>query len=197
MSDHFHGARRKIGRANKHIAELDTLILSLEETATVQQNRETGNQELVHALPEFMTVADDISLIAGDVIHNLKTALDFAWISLLRREVPGANLDRAKFPVYPTRRELEAALNGIPINAAVHPAIFNLIVADVQPFSGGKNEVVYTLHRLDIADKHLLLPGLVPLAGIKGIVVQRQDGEIIRRFWWYDPEFSTLRDPVR
>lgn len=111
-----------------------------------------------------------------------KTALDFAWISSLRKHVPTANLDFAKFPVYPSRRELESALNGVSINARSNSALFQLLVADIQPFGEGHNGVIYALHKLDISDKHLLLLGLVPLAGIDGIMVQKPDGEVVRGF---------------
>ena len=184
MSKLFRDARLKVQRANKHIADLETAISVLKEnyTAIVVQNIDTGHQDLIHAIPDFAGAADEMALIAGDAIHNLKTALDFAWMSTLRKHVPIANLDCAKFPVYPSRRELESALNGVPINARSNSALFELLVSDIQPFEGGHNGVIYVLHKLDICDKHLLLLGLVPLAGIDGIRVQRPDGETVRGF---------------
>jgi hypothetical protein len=184
MSKLFRDARLKVRRANKHIADLEAAISALKEnyTATVVQNIDTGHQDLIHAIPDFAGAADEMALIAGDAIHNLKTALDFAWMSTLRKHVPTANLDCAKFPVYPSRRELECALNGVPINARSNSALFELVVSDIQPFEGGRNGVMYALHKLDISDKHLLLLGLVPLAGIDGIMVQKPDGEVVRGF---------------
>jgi hypothetical protein len=184
MSKLFRDARLKVQRANKHIADLEAAISALKEnyTATVVQNSDTGHQDLIHAIPEFAEAADNMALIAGDAIHNLKTALDFAWMSVLMKHVPTANFDCAKFPVYPSRRELEGALNGVPINAGSNSALFELLVSGMQPFEGGHNGVIYALHKLDISDKHLLLLGLVPLASIDGIMVQRPDGEVVRGF---------------
>jgi hypothetical protein len=184
MSKLFRDARLKVQRANKHIADLEAAISALKEnyTATVVQNSDTGHQDLVHAIPEFAEAADNMALIAGDAIHNLKTALDFAWMSVLMKHVPTANFDCAKFPVYPSRQELESALNGVPVNARSNSALFELVVSDIQPYKGGHNGVIYALHKLDIADKHLLLLGLVPLASIDGIMVQRPDGEVVRGF---------------
>jgi hypothetical protein len=184
MSKPFRDARLKVQRANKHIADLEAAISALKEsyTATVVQNSNTGHQDLIHTIPEFAEAAEEMALIAGDAIHNLKTALDFAWISTLRKHIPTANLDFAKFPVYRSRRELESALNGVPINTRSNPSLFGLVVSDIQPFEGGHNGVVYALHKLDISDKHLLLLGLVPLAGIDGIMVQKPDGEVVRGF---------------
>jgi hypothetical protein len=184
MSKLFRDARLKVQRANKHIADLEAAIFALKEnyTATVVQNIDTGHQDLIHAIPEFAEAADNMALIAGDAIHNLKTALDFAWMSVLMKHVPTANFDCAKFPVYPSRQELESALNGVPVNARSNSALFELVVSDIQPYKGGHNGVIYALHKLDIADKHLLLLGLFPIGGIDGIIVQKPNGEIIRGF---------------
>jgi hypothetical protein len=179
MSKPFRDARLKIKRADKHIADLDAVIVGLKDSysSTVEPNRETGHQDLIHAIPEFAEALDTMSLIAGDAIHNLKTALDFAWMGTLKEHVPSANFGRTKFPVYASKKELEAALNGIPINTTANSAIFHVIATDIQPYEGGKHGVVYPLHRLDIEDKHLLLLGLLPLAGIDGIIVENPEGE--------------------
>ncbi len=161
----FRDARLKVQRADKHIEDLEAAILSLKEsyTATVDENNETGHQELIHAIPEFAEAMDNLSLIAGDAIHNLRSALDFAWVSTLKKHIPTADLDRAKFPVYPSRETLEGALNGININPTSNSAIFNCIVTDIQPYRGGKLlEVPSTLNKLDICDKHLVLLELHP-----------------------------------
>lgn len=184
MNEIFRDSRLKVQRANKHIADLDAAISALKEnyTATVVPNSDTGHQDLIHAIPEFAEAAHNMALIAGDAIHNLKTALDYAWVSTLRKLVPTANFDCAKFPVYPSRQELESALNGVSINATSNSALFDLLVSDIQPFEKGHNGVIYALHKLDISDKHLLLLGLLPLADIDGIIVQKPDGGIVRGF---------------
>ena len=114
----FKDGHLKVKRANKHIADLKGTIFALKESSTVrvQKNNHTGANELIHTL-EFAKYADDIALIVGDAIHNLRSALDFAWVSMLQNNVPTADLDRAKFPVYPTPEDLKGALNGIDINA--------------------------------------------------------------------------------
>jgi hypothetical protein len=123
-----------------------------------------------------------LSLISGDALHNLHTALDYAWVATLNKHVPTANLDYAKFPVRETRKELEDALNGIQINATTQLKIFEVLMSSVQPYDGGKNGVVYTLHKIDIRDKHLLRLGIEPIAGISDIVVEKGDGEIVHGF---------------
>ena len=180
----FRDARLKIKRANKHIADLKGTIFALKESSNVrvQKNNHTGANELIHTL-EFAKYADDIALIVGDAIHNLRSALDFAWVSLLEKHIPTADFEHAKFPVYPTPEDLEGAVNGININAASNTAIFNLLIADIQPYKTGKyGGIAYVLHKLDITDKHLVLLGLRPRAGINDIVVKDNRGEIFRGY---------------
>jgi hypothetical protein len=45
-----------------------------------------------------------------------------------------------------------------------------------------KVSVIWTIHNLDISDKHLLLLELEPMADISEIIVQKPDGEIVRGF---------------
>jgi len=185
MSIVFIDARSKIQRANKHIGDLKCAVLTLKQSkrAIVQINPHTGHQELIHTLEFPSPASDDISLIAGDAIHNLKSALDFAWQSVLKTHAPALCTNRSKFPVYQTRDALIGALNGIHINPSSQSVIYNAIVSDIQPYEGGKlASAIYILHELDIADKHLLVLGLRPLAGIEGIVVEDENGETIHGF---------------
>jgi len=179
----FKDARLKVKRANKHIVDLKDAILVLKksETSAVQLNSETGHQELIHTI-DFRESADDLALIAGDAIHNLRAALDFAWVCILQKHVPSADPDYASFPVRASRQSLIDAINGIDINSTNHSAIFDMLLNTMQPYEGGKNGVISSLHHLDITDKHLLLLGLSPQAGIKGIIVQKPDGEIVHGF---------------
>lgn len=183
MGEFFRDARLKIKRADKHIADLKDAILDLKksETSVVQLNGETGHQELIHTI-EFRESADDLALIAGDAIHNLRVALDFAWACTIKKHIPSADPDYASFPVRPTRQSLIDAINGINITPSNHSAIFDMLLDTMQPYEGGKNGVAYVLHQLDITDKHLLLLGVEPKAGIKGIIVQKPDGEIVHGF---------------
>lgn len=185
MADGFKAAKLKVKRANKHISDLQDAIRALKETYTVavEQNAETGYQNLIHTLNFDDAVADDLALIVGDALHNLKSALDFAWIGLLRKYISSADLTKAKFPVYPTRESLIGALNGIRINPTSNAAIFNLLVTDIEPYEGGRyGGIVYILHELDITDKHLILLGTHPVAELEGIVVQHEHGEVIHGF---------------
>src|ERR1700731_2793740 len=125
--ERFQHAWLKLERANHHIADLNAAIRSVEKTytSTVENNLDTGHQELKHMFPDFENVALRLGLIVGDTIHNMHSALDFAWMSTLTKHVPSANFRQAKFPVYDTRKTLEDALNGIEINTITNNALFD------------------------------------------------------------------------
>src|SRR5882762_8309674 len=76
----FRDARLKVERAKKHIEDLQAAIVALEDTyrATVEQHPDATGQSLIHEFPEIENAFEDLSLIIGDAIHNLRSALDFA-----------------------------------------------------------------------------------------------------------------------
>jgi len=176
----YKDARLKVKRAKKHIEDFSAALIALEDacTVTVEQD-ENGRDLLKHEIPNSREALDDLSLIAGDVIHNLRSALDFAWPSTISRLLADKLTDHTKFPARKTREDVEGALHGIEIDTRC-PALWNCIMSKIQPYDGGYNCAVWTLHDLDISDKHLLLLGLDPISQITGISVSDQNGELHR-----------------
>jgi hypothetical protein len=181
MSAFFRDARLKIDRAKKHIADLKTAIVALEDTyrATIEQHPNTTAQSLIHEFPEAENALGNLSLIIGDVIHNLRSALDFAWYSTISKHLPDKNSDYTKFPVFETKQSVEGALHGIEVDARCK-RLFDCIVSELQPYKGGHNSAIWTLHDLDISDKHLLLLELTTRGHIRGITVRDKDGQTHR-----------------
>jgi hypothetical protein len=178
-------ARLKIERAKKHIADLESAIYALENTCTSTiEHRPDGGQSLKHEIPEFHNALDRLSLIVGDAIHNLRSALDFAWRSTVTRLLPDKVSDTTKFPVRKTRQEVEAALHGIEIDTRCKP-LFDCIISQIQPYEGSTNSVIWTLHDLDISDKHLLLLGLDQSGLIVHIAIRDQNGELHAGASWH------------
>jgi hypothetical protein len=177
----FRDARLKIDRAKKHISDLEADIVALEDTYTAKIEYHSGNnaQSVVHEFPNLETSLAGLSLIVGDAIHNLRSALDFAWYSTIRRHLPDKISESTKFPVRETRQNLEGTLHGIEVDTRCK-RLFDCIVSEIQPYKGGHNSAVWTLHNLDISDKHLLLLGLDPMGHIRGISIKDREGETHR-----------------
>jgi len=173
----FQDARLKIDRAEHHIARLNTEIELLEQSdvATVEINPEFGNEVIKHDIVDRES-KDSLALIAGDAFHNLKCALDYAWIETITRLAPGALGKFAKFPVYPTCNALEAALRGNGIDKAPRD-LFNVVVTEIQPYAAG-NYAIWPIHRLNIRDKHRLLIPTILYSSVSGIETQDNTGKV-------------------
>lgn len=175
MAAYFRDARLKIERANKHLSDVEAAILSLEKgsTATVQNDPGAEFQELQHTIPDLERKLLDISLIVGDLLHNCRSALDFAWVGLMERcEIQRTS--HTKFPIVDTKPRLEGILKDVEVR---FPDLFREIVSDIQPYKGG-NGLLWILNDLDISDKHLLLLSATPVAMIRNIVLEDKSGQL-------------------
>jgi hypothetical protein len=119
----------------------------------VQENIDgSGNDALQFlvrkALPE------DIPLIIGDAIHNLRTAIDFAY-----GEVVGGS--KARFPIRDKEKKFTKAIEDGEIDK-LFPKLARLLRNKIKPYPTGDG-ALWALHDLDIADKHKLL---IPTIGI-------------------------------
>jgi len=177
----FRDAHLKIDRANKHIAEFKSTAIAQKDTYTSTiEHDPNGMQLLVYEFPNFENALCDLAVILGDAVHNLHTALDFAWYSTISEHLPDKISDSTKFPVRETRQALEAALHGIEIDTRCK-FLFDLIVSNIQPYKGGHNSAIWILHNLDIFDKHLWLLDLDPMAHVHGVTIRDESGHINRQ----------------
>jgi hypothetical protein len=184
MSDPFESSRLKIDRAKHHLAELESIISSLPNiyTATVEIDPNGGHEVLKHDLPNRDKIVDDIALVLGDAIHNLHCALDHAWVSVLTKLCPASINNQTKFPIFPIRKQVEAALRGVEIHSAA-PALFDCVLDEIKPYSGG-NESIWSIHILDVDDKHRLLLPVIEFASIQGIEVENEHGKVVPGATW-------------
>lgn len=192
MDDHFAAARLKIDRANKHIADLKTTIGRIPDRyiSTIETDAKTGGQSIKHYFPDENMFLSNLALIIGDAIHNLRAALDYAWLGTIERFFPGTVNKDTKFPIRETEQDIKGALNGRGIEIAV-PNLFNRVVSDIKPYRGG-NDSIFSLHHLDIRDKHALLIPVLNAISIRGIVAEDESGKEV-------PGFSftiTGRNPI-
>jgi hypothetical protein len=172
----FNASHLKIKRAYKHIRELHGVLNSFGKTSGYGTRAETDSETGEGIVSFEMTeeVSDDISMIVGDVVHNLRAALDLAVYELVKR-FGGKRPDRVYFPFRKTWQKVvkaikEGAIEGLPV-------AFEIIIVDViKPYEGG-NTPLYTLHTLDIADKH---HDLVPTRAFAGLTVKAvgEDGPV-------------------
>jgi len=100
VGEQFRAAKLKIKRANKHIAEIEARISLLpnEYAARIQVDPQTGNEFLEYGISQGSEHIGDLALMIGDAIHNLKCALDYAWIGALMKNTVTVPKKLHKFP---------------------------------------------------------------------------------------------------
>ncbi|NKE72274.1 hypothetical protein [Candidatus Manganitrophus noduliformans] len=169
----FEGARLKIERGNQHIVDLRSTINAFLQrhpyTLSVRHNPNGNEITIEMNLREQAPSA--IPLILGDSIHNLRTALDHATWELIGLD--GGTQDR--YTTFPTGAELpgyKGTCNGIKTPRSDTKEF----LASFEAYKGGKGEILYALHCLDVEDKHIILTPTVNVSSIRRMTVIRPDG---------------------
>jgi hypothetical protein len=124
----------------------------------IEANPETGEKEArlrMGPLPNFWPC------LIGDIIHNLRSALDHLATDAakLNGQTSRTALSETYFPICASREALISG-DGAEKMKRLSDAHRNVNIA-FEPYKGG-NDLLFSLHRLDIRDKHLMI---VPAIG--------------------------------
>jgi hypothetical protein len=155
MADRIQSVRLKIERAKEHITYLEGAIGEFRDshpyTLVPKEKPEIGHTAL--CVEEVHPVPGRISLIIGDVVHNLRSSLDhLAWQLV---EAGGGMPGRGTyFPISEcvkkyTTTVTNGAIEGMPTGAC------KLIEASQRYVTG--DDTLWHIHELDRIDKHRLL----------------------------------------
>jgi hypothetical protein len=158
----FDASWLKFDRAAKHFRELQTelnaywnrdpVIITFEEPEHYQT---TGMHQIVATVNEFLPLP--ISSIIGDLIHNLRSALDLLACDLVR--LNDENAKGVYFPFCKSAADLPQAIKDKNFDRASPAAIAELI--KLAPYKSG-NDALRAIHDLDIQDKHrAIIPAIL------------------------------------
>lgn len=157
----FESARIKLDRAKQIGTELDTSVdnyiksvpTELETEANLRTRIGTTKVRIKKPVPPM------IGAIVGDILHNLRSALD-TLIYDVSRNHSDFQPNSTSFPIYGNRSgfERKAFTNGLRFS----PQSIQLLVQDLQPWKEG-HPWLWLLHMANIEDKHRLL---TPVASI-------------------------------
>jgi hypothetical protein len=173
--------REKVTRAKKHLADLiairNTFIGQAEpDMIKVYTDPETGNE--ITKITKIVAPPPDIALIAGDAIHNLRSALDHLAYQLVFVKTKKKPPSSIYYPIFADAKSYETGKIGKVKGMSKEAE--DLIDAS-KPYLGGTDEL-YWLHTLDIADKHhALVVTVVAVAGAWVISPAR----------WFRPDHKT------
>jgi hypothetical protein len=177
MADILKDSLLKVDRAKKHIDDIKAAVLRLEGSyASAVEYHSDNSVSLKYSSPEESRFLKEIALVLGDAMHNLRTALDYAWVAARLHIDPTVEVQNIKFPFRDTLQYLDAAMTGAKINLLA-PALFDGMRRDIKPYDGG-NDMLVRLHRFDIADKHLLLTPVIGNASIQDAAVEDKSGTV-------------------
>jgi hypothetical protein len=147
----LNGVRVKIERANRHISDLESEIQSYFGRNPYRVIREidpkTGGY--IFRLHIDEDIPSCISGIIGDIVHNLRAALDqlVSQLVIANSQQPSR---RAGFPIAASIQKFEpdaqGKLKGIGVRA-------NRLIRRLKPYKGG-NDFFWLIHELDRMDKH-------------------------------------------
>lgn len=162
--------RVKINRARKHLADLDAAIRDFEAGRpydfTTNKDANVPSCE-IHHFRLLTAIPDEWGAIVGDCVHNLRSALDHLAVALVKANggTPG---DYTAFPV--GSDETHFRTSAIKrLDGASEAAI--KIVSELKSYAGG-DDTIWQIHRIDIADKHVLL---IPVAAAHKMFGVRHD----------------------
>lgn len=166
----FEAARSKIKWANKHITDLNDALKAFIQTDfcdfAVEHNPQTGDYVL--AITHKLSLPCEIGLMVGDALHNLRSALDIAYVEavMLAGCTPS---DRTQLRFFNTRDELISTLGKGILQTA--PDIVDVIADLVKPYATGNNPL-FALHDLNISDKHIRI---LPVVSVGHVVIDHVD----------------------
>jgi hypothetical protein len=141
----------KIDRAKQHLEELQKEIDTFFKLQPykVSTKREPQTKRLIYYLTDVISVPNKISLISGDVIQNLRSALDHLAYDLFVKENNGTvSATHIYFPIgkdFQTYEKLKKT-KGIPSEKLI-------TIDSIKPYKGG-NDTLWKIHALNIIDKH-------------------------------------------
>lgn len=163
----FTDARLKLARADKHIAEVETLVRGFLSTdfyqMRVEPSKEEGRMRVVFDSSHQSDKA--INATIGDAIGNIRSTLDYILVALVYQITCQAK--NIGFPFADDVGGFSARVGGIGCLGRCSPVIQKWFVDHVQAYQDGRGHTLWIVNRLRNIDKHRLLLTTAQLAGVK------------------------------
>lgn len=159
MSDPFVSSRRKIAWAKKNLAQLDVMIgefLQQENLYTSFAEPDPQNpQHTVHKMRVIKQIPDGLSELTGNIVDDLRSALDQAMYGIALLHDPATKLGEAAFPFSRDADHFDNALKGRCKGVLVQ--LWPLL-RSYKPYQGG-SQALFALNAICGTNKHgILLP---------------------------------------
>lgn len=167
MIDPFPGARLKLVRAEQHIEEVRRAVDQFVSASFFKwEKRPAPKDGWTEVVLRFTgAIPDELSVMVGDALHNMRSSLDNMTFALAHRNgvTSRSKLSQVYFPMGQSPAEFDAACDKLAplIGSSASEAIKLLEVYD-----GGAGASLKQLGALSNMDKHrLLIPALPQISG--------------------------------
>jgi hypothetical protein len=168
----FDHSRLKIRRARAHIGELTNEITAYLRRVPFYLIVQFDGGARQWAVKVREEVPVEFSAIIGDVIHNLRAALDLMAVQVVR--LNHQSDEDVYFPFSKSAARFDEAIQNRNMHRASAAAI--ALLKSLKPYPGG-NDPLRDLHDLDIMDKHQALIPTMDMIGMPDFLGGR---EIVR-----------------
>ena len=179
--DRLKGVRLKIDHAKKRLAELENAMEAFIKTTPcrISVRCDIGSRKVIYFVASVDRVPDEFSLLTGDVINNLRSALEHLAGQLVTVGTQGT-VD-TKHVYFPIAENRESYLKVRPkyTKGMDQPALD--IIDGLEPYGDGQGADYYTLHKLNNLDKHSLLIAVGAMH--TGVNIGAHFRAIMRKFW--------------
>jgi hypothetical protein len=148
-------AMLKVERANQHVADLKSAIDAFYETkpCTVTLEIDPKSGDIFYQVSKVDPVPDDVPLLAGEVFHSLRSALDYLAYALCVKghgSVPNW-FKSIYFPI--CKSDVEYGTSGHTKIRGASAQAMRAIDA-IEPYRSGKGHDFWVLNELNNIDKH-------------------------------------------
>ncbi len=161
----------KVKRAEKHHVELAQLFKRNKPFGYyLETNCKTGERATFAKRNE--EVANEAAVVIGDVLHNLRAAIDHAYWSCTEKHAKSdEERKKIQFPITSTETALKyLVLPGLPSRVSEK---FSHALESLKPYRDGGNLLLCAIHDLDVMDKHKLLVPTGNFTKISSSMIQR------------------------
>jgi len=152
-------AYAKLERADKHIFEFEAwvkAVYDLDGYAVIKETEADGLHEVLKIRYHAPNVPSHIIAVVGDAIHNLRSALDHLACAIAVRHDSNVSLEDVSFPICKSKEVFDSP--GTQGKIRILGPAGETFIGCLKPYPGDDGiELFWTLHRLDITDKHRAL----------------------------------------
>ena len=148
----FRSAHTKIARARELTREVATLLVKQPPYGYFLEINTVSNMKATFSKPDDEAL-DVIVIRCGEILHNLRSALDHAYWEAVSVYVDESSQSAIQFPFAKEKSKLEQAIKSRLAHKVSED--FYLAIESIRPYAGeGGNTLLNLIHEINIVDKH-------------------------------------------